>query len=199
MKPTLYTFRRCPYAIRARLAIAVSEIEVEKIEVDLRNKPTSLLEASPKGTVPVLKLPDGKIIDQSLDIMLWALRINDPQEWMQGAADLSDETLRLILWNDGKFKHFLDRYKYADRHPEYTQNYYREEGEKFLTILNNKLSEHTYLMDDQPRFADFALFPFIRQFAYVDKDWFYSSPYSELSSWLDRLTSSSIFIDVMQK
>lgn len=199
MKPILYTFRRCPYAIRARLAIAISEVDIEMYQVELRNKPQSLLDCSPKGTVPVLKFADGTVIEQSLDIMLWALRMNDPQSWINGEENLSIETLELIKWNDGEFKYYLDRYKYADRYPEYSQIYYRQQGEKFLTELNSRLSKQAYLTDKQLRFADMAIFPFIRQFAHVDKEWFYASPYSFLIKWLDEFLQSDLFATVMQK
>ncbi|MES2353260.1 MAG: glutathione S-transferase [Pseudomonadota bacterium] len=199
MKPILYTFRRCPYAIRARLAIKVSGVDIEMREVDLRNKPQQMLACSPKGTVPVLQLADGTVIDQSLDIMQWALAIHDPHAWMGGSSELSAEALSLIHQNDGIFKHDLDRYKYAERFPEYPAAYYRETAEVFLYALNTRLDKRAYLMSDQLSFTDMAIFPFIRQFAHVDKEWFYAAEYKNVIKWLEELLHSALFISVMQK
>lgn len=199
MKPLLYTFRRCPYAIRTRLAIKISGIEVEKCEVDLRNKPKALLDCSPKGTVPVLQFSDGSVIEESLDIMQWALAINDPEEWMDSGNGPSAETLALIHQNDGSFKAALDRYKYAVHFPEYPAETYREQAEVFLLELNVRISKQGYLMRNRPGLADMAIFPFIRQFANVDTDWFYQSKYKYLNKWLDTFLASTLFNAVMQK
>lgn len=199
MKPLLYTFRRCPYAIRARLAIKISCVDVDKCEVDLRNKPSALLECSPKGTVPVLQFPDGKVIEESLEIMQWALAINDPEKWLDGDDGPSYETLGLIEQNDGSFKASLDRYKYAVRFPEHPAAFYREQAEVFLAELNSRISKQDYLMRNWPGMADMAIFPFIRQFANVDNDWFYQSKYHHLIKWLDTLLASPLFNAVMQK
>ena len=129
--PILYSFRRCPYAIRARLALAYAGIAVEIREVALKNKPEQMLAISPKGTVPVLQLPDGRVLEESLDIMHWALAHHDPEHWL--AFDTKAETL--IKWNDGDFKYSLDRYKYAARYPEFSQAYYGQQTEHFLTIV----------------------------------------------------------------
>ncbi|SFP45950.1 Glutathione S-transferase [Nitrosomonas cryotolerans] len=199
MKPLLYTFRRCPYAIRARLAIKISGVEVDMQEVSLRNKPKALLDCSPKGTVPVLKLADGRIIEESLDIMQWALSIHDPESWMDKSGGLSAEAKSLIDQNDGSFKYFLDRYKYADRFPENSVSYYREQAERFLMALNTRLSQHCYLIGNHPTLPDMAIFPFVRQFAHVDHGWFYASNYNYLINWLDALLESTLFNTVMQK
>jgi len=201
--PTLYTFRRCPYAIRARLAVKVSGVQVTMHEVSLRNKPQAMLDCSPKGTVPVLQLPDGTVIEQSLDIMQWALAINDPQEWMNGRSALSAEAAALIEQNDGTFKQSLNRYKYPERFPEFPAVHYREQGGLFLSALNDRLAQHAYLMSDRLGFADVAIFPFVRQFAHVDKEWFYASANMQLMPhlirWLDTLLESDLFISVMEK
>jgi len=197
--PILYTFRRCPYAIRARLAVKVSGVQVAMHEVSLRNKPQAMLDCSPKGTVPVLQLPDGTVIDQSLDIMQWALAINDPQEWMHGRKTLSAEAAGLIGQNDGTFKQSLNRYKYPERFPEFPAVYYREQGGVFLSSLNDRLAQHDYLIRDRLSFADVAIFPFVRQFAHVDKEWFYASGNTHLIRWLDTLLESDLFISVMEK
>ena len=199
MTPTLYTFRRCPYAIRARLAVKVSGVQVHMHEVSLRNKPQEMLDCSPKGTVPVLQLPDGTVLEQSLDIMKWALAINDPQQWMDGRNDVSTEAALLIEQNDGTFKQNLDRYKYAGRFPEFPVEYYREQGGLFLSALNDRLASHHCLTSDRPGLADMAIFPFVRQFAHVDNEWFYSSANTHLIRWLDGLLASALFISVMEK
>ncbi|PUA20303.1 glutathione S-transferase [Glaciimonas sp. PCH181] len=198
---TLYTFRRCPYAIRARLAVKVSGVAVNMHEVSLRNKPQSMLDCSPKGTVPVLQLLDGTVIEESLDIMRWALAINDPQGWLDQHGALSAEAAALIAINDGVFKQNLDRYKYAERFPAFPAHYYREQGSLFLTTLNNRLALHHHLMRDQISFADIAIFPFVRQFAHVDKEWFYAnpSPHAHVMRWLDDLLASPLFLAVMEK
>jgi glutathione S-transferase len=193
--PILYSFRRCPYAIRARLAIAYAGIPVEIREVHLKYKPEHMLAISPKGTVPVLQLPDGKVIDESLDIMHWALAQHDPEHWLDAVQDV--ETL--IQWNDGDFKFYLDRYKYADRYPEFAASYYRSQGEQFLAELESKLSQNPYLGSSHFSIADAAIFPFIRQFAAVDDQWFLSSEYRHLINWLNRLVISDLFGLVMVK
>ena len=199
MKPLLYTFRRCPYAIRARLAISVSGVEVKKCEVDLRNKPEALLSCSPKGTVPVLQFSDGSVIEESLDIMQWALAIHDPEKWLGDGDGPSAETLALICQNDGPFKAALDRYKYAVRFPEHPAETYREQAADFLSELNSRISAQGYLVRNRPDLADFAIFPFIRQFANVDKHWFYQSKYQHLNKWLGTFLTSALFSAVMQK
>ena len=146
MPPLLYTFRRCPYAIRARLAIKISGLEVKPCEVNLRDKPQALMDCSPKATVPVLQFTDGHIIDESLDIMQWALTTNDPEQWMDENQKPFADTLTLISQNDSSFKQSLDRYKYADRHPEHPASYYREQAEVFLLELNTRLGQHTCLI-----------------------------------------------------
>jgi glutathione S-transferase len=193
--PILYSFRRCPYAIRARLAIAYAQIPVEIREVQLKHKPEHMLAISPKGTVPVLQLLDGKVIDESLDIMSWALAQNDPEHWL----DTDEDAERLIQWNDGGFKYYLDRYKYADRYPEFPESYYRSQGEKFLAELESKLSQNLYLGGSHFSIVDAALFPFIRQFAAVDNQWFVFSDYQCLNKWLNSLLASDLFASVMVK
>lgn len=193
--PILYSFRRCPYAIRARLAIAYTGIPVEIREVHLKNKPEHMLAISPKGTVPVLQLPDGRVIDESLYIMRWALTQHDPENWLDAGADSE----RLIQWNDGDFKYYLDRYKHADRYPENPASYYRSQGKIFLAELENKLSQTSYLGGSHFSVVDAAVFPFIRQFAAVDSQWFTSLPHQYLNNWLNVLLASDLFELVMVK
>lgn len=195
--PILYSFRRCPYAIRARLALKVSSIQVELREVVLSAKPQQMLDISPKGTVPVLVLQNGEVIEESRDIMLWALEQNDPQGWL--LHNHQDEVDALIDFNDGEFKQHLNHYKYADRFPEMPMASYRNQGESFLNILEQKLSTQPYLMGERVSFADIAIFPFIRQFAYVDKPWFDASPYINVQHWLQGLLDDELFTRVMHK
>jgi glutathione S-transferase len=195
--PVLYSFRRCPYAIRARLAIVKSGINVELREVILRNKPRQLLEISAKATVPVLLLKNGAVIDESLDIMTWALSYRDADNWLN--KDSSEDIARLIQWNDGEFKYYLDRYKYADRYPEHDELYYRKKAEVFLVELESRLSKQTYLCSEKCHLADMAIFPFIRQFANVNPEWFHSSKYKKLNHWLNQHIESALFISVMEK
>jgi len=195
--PILYSFRRCPYAMRARLAIAKSNISVELREVVLRDKPQALLDISAKATVPVLQLSDSTVIDESLDIMDWALSLNDPDNWKDNT--LADDIKQLTEDNDGEFKYYLDRYKYADRYPEHSELYYREKAEVFLTELESRLSKQTYLCSSNCCLADMAIFPFIRQFANVDTDWFQSSNYKNLKRWLKLHIESDLFISIMSK
>jgi glutathione S-transferase len=195
----LYTFRRCPYAIRARLALHASGVTVEIREVTLRDKPASMLEASPKGSVPVLVLPDGRVIDESWDIMQWALHQNDPEVWLGKNGSHADAAAPLVTENDTTFKYYLDRYKYADRYLEHTQIHYRSEAEEFLLRLENRLCATRYLLGDTMSIADVAIFPFIRQFAEVDKYWFGQSPYASLQRWLTDFLDSERFAAVMNK
>ncbi|HWU81841.1 MAG TPA: glutathione S-transferase [Methylophilaceae bacterium] len=193
--PILYTYRRCPYAMRARMALHYSGIEVEMREIALRSKPDQMLAASPKGTVPVLVLLDGTVIDESLDIMRWALAQHDPHDWLRDAA----QSLVLIDGNDDGFKHALDRYKYAVRFPEHAPEFYRAEGERFLTMLEARLQQHAYLLDEALRLADIAIFPFVRQFAGVDADWWQTLPYPRLRGWLAERVASPLFESIMHK
>jgi len=194
-RPILYSFRRCPYAMRARLAIIRAGIAVELREVQLRNKPQAMLTASPKGTVPVLVLPNGAVIDESLDIMQWALAINDPQDWLSSQTEVH----ALISHNDGEFKYYLDRYKYADRYPEHSAEHYRNQGELFLTKLEALLQKTAFLLGQHFGLADAAIAPFIRQFAAVNSDWFSTAPYPALRTWLQDFLDSALFNDVMQQ
>lgn len=196
--PVLYSFRRCPYAIRARLAIRASGVAVTLREVVLRDKPAALIAASPKGTVPVLQLPDGAVLEQSLDIMRWALRQHDPQGWLR--PDEHDEAQAWIDLNDGPFKQALDRYKYAPRHPERPAQAYRDEAVALLLApLDERLAGRRFLLRDTPSLADMAIVPFVRQFAGVDDAWFAEAPFPHAKAWLEGLAGSPLFDSVMAK
>ena len=196
---TLYSFRRCPYAMRARMALRYSGVAVDIIEISLKAKPAEMLALSPKGTVPVLSV-DGQVIDESLAIMHWALAQNDPQDWLL-KEDPAGQALiaAMIEENDQAFKVHLNRYKYAERYPEQPMAVYRAEGEVFLRKLDELLDGCDYLLAEHPTLADVALMPFIRQFAHVDREWFAQTPYVRLQAWLQRLLESALFTGVMQK
>jgi len=191
----LYSFRRCPYAIRARMALAYAGIQCEIREVRLKDKPADMLSHSPKGTVPVLITPTGDVIDESLDIMLWSLQKNDPQHWLKSVS-LSKA---LIASHDQKFKPLLDHYKYADRYPQLSANQHRELTLPFIESLETRLQQHRYLISDHISVADVAVFPFIRQYAFVDKEWFNQLPYIKLNNWLSEWLKHPLFEQAMFK
>jgi len=189
--PILYSFRRCPYAVRARLAVAMSGVRVELREISLKEKHPAFLQVSSSGTVPCL-VADGGVIDESLDIMIWALTRNDPQGWL----DMPEVGWRLIEQFDGPFKDALDRTKYAVRHPELDPLEQRAIAHRQLSDLNASIGEWVF---DRPTLADFAILPFVRQFAFIDKTLFDAQPWDRLQAWLARFLSSSAFQDVMGK
>lgn len=186
----LYSFRRCPYAMRARFALVVSRTRVELREVSLSAKPEAMLAASAKGTVPVLVLPDGTVIDESIDIMRSALVRNDPEDW------LNRDDPELIAMNDGSFKHDLDRYKYPERHGSDAVSH-RTAGLAFLEKLERRLATNAYLVGTRWGLTDAAILPFIRQFAAVDQNWFSTLPLPSLKTWLDEGLASKLFATIM--
>ncbi len=198
-RPILYSFRRCPYAMRARLAICYAEQAVELREIVLRAKPAEMLAISLKATVPVLQLPDGAVIEQSVEIMQWALTQQDLAQWWPLDQAQQQQIMALIADNDGMFKSALDRYKYPNRYPEQNPIFYRSEGEQFLRQLDSLLQQQRYLVSDQIGLADVAIFPFVRQFAQVDRVWFDQADYPYLQAWLAEWLESRWFIQVMQK
>jgi glutathione S-transferase len=198
--------------MRARMALKLAKIEVEIREISLREKPAHMLQVSPKGTVPVLILADGSVIDESLEIMIWAFKNareeNDALRASIHAASRASPERALIETNDNAFKKHLDCYKYPERNfqssPEKSQLEYRQLGEIFLAQLESLLQQNTYLFGANPNFADVAIFPFIRQFAAVDSAWFdgensFKPPYPKLRDWLNSLVESELFISIMQK
>jgi glutathione S-transferase len=193
--PVLYSFRRCPYAIRARMAICAAGVPVQLREVLLKNKPVALIEASAKATVPVLVLADGRVIDESLAVIDWALEQHDPEGW----ADTTAETEALISQCDGSFKGWLDQYKYADRYPGHSPEYYREQAEVFIAGLEQRLAQQQYLGGATATRADVAVFPFVRQFAGVDPGWWQGAAYPEVRRWLSDWLASQAFTQVMAK
>ena len=178
------------------MAIARAGICVELREVVLRDKPQALIDASPKATVPVLVLPDGSVIDESFDILLWALAINDPDDWLHG--DHSD-LVKMVAQNDGEFKKNLDGYKYPQRNTGKTHDEYRDDGARWLALLDKRWRSSKFLTGYAPSALDIAIMPFIRQFANTDLGWFEASPYTSLGSWLRFWKDSGLFLSVMHK
>lgn len=191
MKPVLYSFRRCPYAMRARLAVASAGIEVELREILLREKPEAFLAASPSGTVPSLVTEAG-VVDESLDVMIWALEQNDPESWLR----MPREGFDWIARADGPFKHALDRTKYANRYPGVDPDAERVAASVFLGELDAQICDWIF---EKPSLADFAILPFVRQFAFIDKEWFDAQPWPRLQAWLERFLVSDRFGHVMGK
>lgn len=207
--PILYSFRRCPYAMRARMALVIAGVSVELREVVLKDKPADMIQASAKGTVPVLQLPNGDVIDESLDIMFWALRRSDPEDWL--TADRPDTRLEaqaLIADNDGPFKYHLDRFKYATRYedvdPPVNPVVERAAAEKYLSVLDSRLMTSKHLTGETRGLADIAIFPFVRQFAAAarenaDDDSAQLGRFPGLDRWLKGHVATPLFASVMGK
>ena len=198
-RPILYSFRRCPYAMRARMAMAVSKIDFEIREISLKNKPAAMLRASPKGTVPVLVLTDDLVIDESLEIMIWALNQHDPERWLCADEKTNAVMDELITTNDGPFKFHLDRMKYANRYDNVVPAEHRDAAVKLLSNLEARLTEHGFLLGDSPKVADIAIFPFVRQFAHADEKAFTALPLRNLQTWLTKWEGSDLFQSIMIK
>lgn len=195
----LYSFRRCPWAMRARLALRYAGCQVQICEVAMKHKPAELLALSPKGTVPVLDTGAG-VLEESLDIMRWALEQNDPQDWrLQGAPAAAQQAEDLIARNDSTFKVQVNLYKYAERYPEHSREHYRLQAEAWLAELEGLLDGRGNLLADHPSLADAALLPLMRQFAGVEPLWFAEAAYPRVRSWLERWLASELFKSVMAK
>jgi glutathione S-transferase len=196
--PILYSFRRCPYAIRARLALLQAGLAVELREVDLRRKPAELLACSRAATVPVLDLGGGEVLVQSLDIVRWALTQHDPDGWLIRGDAARDSSL--VSTTDGEFKHWLDRTKYAERFPEQRAEVYRAAAERCLIEpLDAALSATGHLGGNGPNWADATIFPFVRQFAAIDADAWTASPWDATRRWLHSWLGSPLFATCMLK
>ncbi len=207
-RPLLYTYRRCPYAMRARMALLQAGIRFNAHEIVLRDKPPALISASAKGTVPVLVLPDGLVIDQSWDIVRWALAHPDahPEAGHWWTAAITPANQQLLVANDTEFKHHLDRYKYPQRFGEYTdyemervRQAHRTEATKRLTALEGRLSAAPYLGGNTPCATDIGIFPFVRQFAAVDPAWFAGLPLPGIQRWLEQWRVAPLFERCMVK
>ncbi|WP_420583705.1 glutathione S-transferase [Ruegeria sp.] len=192
--PILWTFRRCPYAMRARLAVASAGLTVELREIVLRDKPDAFLKTSASGTVPALRLAD-RVLDESLDIMIWALEQRDPQRLLE----MPSEGWDLIAANDGPFKAALDHTKYATRYPELDTEAERTKAAAHLMALDQRLHGQRWLFGDRPTLTDLALLPFVRQFAHIDRAWFDAQDWPDLIGWLNRFLASDSFAGIMAK
>lgn len=197
--PILYSFRRCPYAMRARLALAAADLPCLLREIELRNKPAALLSASPKGTVPVLVLPSGQVLQESLDIMLYALQQHDPDGWLTPTAGSLAQMLELIARNDQGFKAALDRCKYHERYLSEEVAQAQRTAAQWLGELEQQLSATGYLFGRNPSLADMALRPFVRQFAGIDAQAWQAQPWPHLQAWLQRWLDSALFARIMQR
>jgi len=184
--------------MRARLAIKYSGVQVELREIILRNKPQAMLDISPKATVPVLQLPNGDVIDESWDIALWVTAQSDVAG-LRGDTEQLAAANALVHFNDSEFKPLLDQYKYVDRHPEHPAAYYRQQADAFLQRLDDLLAKNNYLLGDSISLADIGIFPFIRQFAHVDIDWFTGLPHRHLIKWYEQQIKSDLFVSIMKK
>lgn len=201
-KPLLFTYRRCPYAMRARMALLIARIPFHAFEISLREKPAEMLALSPKGTVPILQLPDGCVIDQSWDIVRWALESNDQAGWWSRSQ--TRQNVELLDCNDGRFKLHLDRYKYPERfkqtQPDLDKKVNREHAINALLLpLEDRLAQQGFLGGDAPCAADIGIFPFVRQFAAVEPDWFAQQSLPALRAWLVQWMSSALFAACMAK
>ncbi len=204
-EPVLYSFRRCPYAMRTRMALKVSGQQCELREIVLRDKPDEMLQASPKATVPVLVNPDGTVLEESLDIMQWTLGNNDPENWLKPTQGNLSGMLALIETLDGAFKQHLDRYKYATRYTDENDGKgvdpieHRDSAMHVLMTLETRLASQPWLFGGQIALADVAIAPFVRQFANTDRAWFDAQPCPALHDWLNRFLESELFTSVMKK
>jgi glutathione S-transferase len=187
--PILYSFRRCPYAIRARLSILGSGLVIELREVSLANKPSEMITASPKATIPVMVLSDGTVLDESLDIMAYALGLNDPHDWLAPATPVAMEHVHLV---DNVFKNHLDHYKYPDRY-EGDHLAHRDAALAILSNFDAILSRQAFLAGEHMSLVDAAIFPFVRQFDAVDPVWFAAQPIPAVQAWLKNQLSSPLF------
>ena len=192
----LYSYRRCPYAMRARMALKYANIEFEHREIELRNKPQSMLLVSPKGTVPVLCMGD-EVLDQSVDIMRWAIDQSDPAGW----GNVDDAIAQAWIGkNDGPFKALLDQYKYPKRFPELNQEAVLEQALQIMLLpMEQSLQATQYLLGDQMTWVDIAIFPFVRQFSMVDVNRFEQLPIPSTKRWLAQHLESELFNSIMHK
>ena len=198
--PVLYSLQHCPYAMRARMAILLSKQPVMLRAVVLKSKPKEMLQASAKGTVPILVIAPSTIIDQSLDIMIWALSKSDPNNLLCSENEnILPEMLALIGRYDDEFKNCLEKYKSAKRYHEDSKEQYRDACEIFIVELEQCLKKNQYIMGENPSLVDYAILPFIRQFARVEKQWFRQTPYPSVQQWLKAQLQSKLFSKTMKK
>ena len=198
--PTLYSLRQCPYAMRARMGLLMAQQVVTLREVNMKKKPEEMLSVSAKATVPVLVLNDGLVIDQSIDIMLWALNKNDPSNLLyKHQACMLEDMLKFIEHNDITFVDSLKKYKAASRYHDKEKNTYRGHCEEYVKQLEQRLNRHEFIMGDNPSLVDYAIFPFIRQFSRVERQWYLQAPYPALQRWLTAQYQQAVFTKAMVK
>mgnify|MGYP000398025131 CR=1 FL=1 len=198
--PILYSLRQCPYAMRSRLAILHAQQTVMLRDIDMNNKPEEMLSISPKGTVPVLQLSDGTVIDESLDVMVWALTQSDPNNLLYSHDKMKlPQMLNFIHQSDTEFVDALQKYRAASRYHDTNEVECRDRCCEWLMTIEKALSQHAYIMGEGPSLVDYAILPFIRQFSMVDKVWFDRCDYSSLRAWLDELLNLPLFVRVMEK
>ncbi len=198
--PILYSLRRCPYAIRGRMGIALSKQQVLLREIITKDKPSELLASSAKGTVPVLVLPDGQIIEQSLDVMNWALQQNDPQDLLRSSnPTLNQQVHQLIKVNDDEFIGHLEKYRASVRYRNIDKEQRRQDCEGFISKLEALLTDQAYFFGETPSLADFAVMPFVSQFVRVEKKWFVQSEYQNVGRWLRTHLDSKLYTQVMKQ
>ena len=198
--PILYSLRQCPYAMRARIGILLAKQSIILRDIVMNNIPTQMLTASPKGTVPVLVLSDSSVLDESLDIMLWALQKNDPSNLLYSNEDDGlANMLTLIKRCDNEFVEALKKYKAAARYHDSNIISYRQQCESFINYLEECLTKHNFIMGDSASLVDYAVLPFIRQFSNVDKKWYKQAPYPKLQQWLDNHYQNPLFAKAMTK
>lgn len=197
--PILYSFRRCPYCMRAHMALKYARLKIILREVVLSDLPVDVLAVSPQATVPSLVISENECMDESWDIVKWAIQQSDPENWLGENNGYLNDAEMLVETNDYSFKDDLDHYKYADRFPEQPMEYYRQRGEEFVEELNEMLKQNNFLLAEHITVADIAIFPFIRQFSMVDKDWFDKAPYPELQRWLDFMLDTEWFSEAFKK
>ena len=198
--PILYSLQNCPYAMRARLALLLSEQTIIIRAITLKNKPLAMLEASPKGTVPVLILADGTVLEESIDIMHWALKQNDPNNLLaQAQPDTHQAIIALIQRGDDQFKHPLEQYRAAKRYHRDTELKWRQQCEVFIQELEQRLTDNGFFIGNSISLADYTFIPFLRQFGRVDRKWFATAPYPKVKSWLSTQLQSQLYARMMKK
>jgi len=198
--PILYSLRQCPYAMRARMGILLAGQQVLLRNIVMTNIPNEMLIVSPKGTVPVLVFDDGSVIDESIDVMIWALNQSDPHDLLfEPESTNFSEMMNLIRRNDNEFVYTLNKYKAASRYHDTNKDSCREQCEIFISELEQRLNKYEYLMKNTPSLADYAILPFIRQFSRVDRKWYNQLPYPNLQNWLEKHYKNPMFSKVMKK
>ena len=196
-KPLLFSYRRCPYAMRARMALVSCGVDFDIFEISLKDKPKKMMEISPKGTVPVFLYKD-LVLDESIDIMNWAMEQQNNNSTKINPHDL-EKIKSMIKINDGEFKNKLDLYKYTSNKEVSLKLKYRKECEIYIKNIDERLEKQKYLLSNKFGYLDMAIFPFIRQFLHVDLKWFEEASYINLKKWVEIISISKLFTQIMKK